>query len=377
MSDLFPAKPNLPIIGRSHREKDKPYRVIQWSTGSVGKAALRGIIEHPDLELVGLVVHDPDKAGRDAGDFCGLGPVGVTATTDIEAALALDADVVSYTASGELRPIEAIDDMERCLRAGKNVVSTSVVMLYYPPAADEGLIDRLKKACVDGGVSCFSSGIDPGFASDLLPLTLSGFCSRIDSIRVQEIFNYNTYNQPEVMFNVMGFSQPIDSTPMLLMPGAVSLAWYPIVRMVADGLGVTLDRVDESLKRCAAPERIETASGPIEKGTIAGLWFQVKGIVGGEERITMEHVTRMRDDIAPEWPQPSGNGGYRIIVKGNPNYTVDLEIIGEDNQHVTGGLVGTAMRIINAIPAVVEAPPGLLSTLDLPLILGHMSTKRR
>jgi 4-hydroxy-tetrahydrodipicolinate reductase len=377
MSDLFQAKPDLPIIGRSRREKDKPYRVIQWSTGNVGKAAIQGIIEHPDLELVGLVVHSLDKAGRDAGELCGLGPVGVTATTDIEAALALDADAVSYTASGELRPMEAIDDMERCLRSGKNVVSTSVVLLYYPPAADKSLMDRLEKACIDGGVSCFSSGIDPGFSSDLLPLTISGFCSRVDSIRVQEIFNYNTYNQPETIVDIMGFSQPMDSMPMLLMPGAVSLAWYPMIQMIADGLGVTLDRTEESLERCPAPERIETASVTIEKGTIAGLWWQVKGIVGGEERIIMEHVTRMRDDIAPEWPQPSGNGDYRIIVKGNPNYTIDMEIVGEDGKHTTGGVVSTAMRVINAIPAVVDAPPGMLSTPDFPLITGHMSSNRR
>jgi len=346
----------------------------------VGRAAIKGIIEHPDLELVGLVVHDADKSGRDAGDFCGLGPVGVTATTDIEAALALDADAVSYTASGETRPVEAIDDMVRCLLAGKNVVSTSVVLIYYPPGVDKGLkeqIDRLEKACIDGSASYFSSGIDPGFANDLLPLTISGFCSRVDSIRVQEISNYNTYYNPDVVLNLMGFSQPMDSSPMLMTPGAVTFYWSPTVRMIADGLGVTLDRIEESHYRCAAPERIETASGPIEKGTIAGIRFQIKGIVGGEERITIEHITRMRDDIAPEWPQPSGNGGYRIIVKGNPNYTVDLDVLGEDGEHVTGGVVGTAMRTINAIPAVVDAPPGLLSTPDLPLIPGHMSINRQ
>src|SRR5437870_13898592 len=136
-----------------------PYRVIQWSTGNVGRLALRAIIRHPDLELVGLWVHGREKVGRDAGELCGVAPVGVKATNAAETLLALDADCVSYTATGDLRPAEAVDDMCRILAAGKNVVATSVVPLVYPPAADPTTVARLEEACRRGGTSCFTSGI--------------------------------------------------------------------------------------------------------------------------------------------------------------------------------------------------------------------------
>ncbi|MBI2706692.1 MAG: diacylglycerol kinase [Actinobacteria bacterium] len=348
------------------------YRVIQWSTGNVGKLALKGIIEHPDLELVGLVVHSEKKAGTDAGELAGLGPVGITATNDVDEALAMDADVVAYTATGDLRPHEAINDMCRILASGKNVVSTSCVALCYPPGAGEqDQVRRLEEACRAGGTSFFTSGIDPGFANDLLPLVLTGFCSRVDSVRVSEILNYDTYDQPEVLFETMGFGKPMDHAPLLLLPGVLTLAWGPIVHELAAGLGIEVERIDEWFERWEAPQRYETAVGPIEAGTMAGLHFELRGIVDGEPKIIIEHVTRMHNDAAPDWPKGNNpQGGYRVVVKGNPTYTMDLEIEGDDGDHNTGGLVGTAMRILNAIPAVVAAEPGLLSALDLPLVTG-------
>src|SRR5262245_42405740 len=178
---------------RSHM----PYRVIQWSTGNVGKLALRGIINHPDLELVGLWVHGADKVGRDAGDLCGLGrKVGVSATSDADALLALDADCVSYTATADIRLPEAVADLCRILEAGKNVVSTSVVPLVFPPGAPADIVERLEAACQKGGTSCFTSGIDPGFANDALPIMLLSACERVDSVRGMEILDYATYYQP-------------------------------------------------------------------------------------------------------------------------------------------------------------------------------------
>jgi len=346
------------------------YRVIQWSTGNVGRLALHGILEHPDLELVGLLVHSPDKAGKDAGELCGTGTVGVRATNDPDEVLALEADAVCYTATGDLRPWEAVDDLSRILASGKNVVSTSVVALVWPPGADPKAVAQLDEACRAGNTSCFTSGIDPGFANDLLPLTLSGFCERIDSVRIMEILNYNTYLQPEVLFDTMGFGKPLDHTPILLIPGILTQAWGPVVEMLAAGLGVKLDEVREEYERMPAAETYETPVGTVEKGTVAGLHFEIQGIVGGRPAIVIEHVTRMHDDVAPEWPQPLGKGCYRVLVEGNPNLTMDLQLIGEDGDHNTGGLVATAMRIVNAIPAVCAAPPGLVSTLDLPLVTG-------
>ncbi|MBV8161931.1 MAG: diacylglycerol kinase [Acidimicrobiia bacterium] len=347
------------------------YKVIQWATGNVGQLALRGILEHPELELVGLLVHSAAKAGKDAGELAGVGPVGVAATNDAEEILALDADAVSYMATGDLRPSEAVGDMARILESGKNVVSTSVVPLIYPPGADPTSVERLDEACRKGGTSCFTSGIDPGFANDLVPLVMSGVAERIDSIRIMEILNYNTYLQPEVLFETMGFGQPMHHTPLLLLPGVLTSAWGPVVEVLAAGLGAKVDEVRETYDRVPAEETYDTAVGTVEKGSVAGLRFEVQGVVGGEPRIVVEHVTRMHDDVAPDWPQPAGKGCYRLIIHGNPNIKLDLQMEGEDGDHNTGGLWVTAMRVVNAIPAVCAAPPGLLSVLDLPLVTGR------
>src|SRR5947209_1743338 len=274
-------------------------------------------------------------------------------------------------ATGDLRPWEAVEDMARILESGKNVVSTSVVPLIFPPAADAKAVERLEAACKAGKTSCFTSGIDPGYANDLLPLALTGVCERIDSVRVMEILNYNTYMQPEVLFDTMGFGKPLDETPLLLIPGILTQAWGPVIQVLGAGLGVTIEDVKESYEREGADRTFETPVGTIEKGTAAGLRFEVQGIVGGQPRIVLEHVTRMGDDVAPHWPQPLGKGCYRVVIKGNPSMTMDLQLEGEDGDHNTGGLVTTAMRVLNAIPAVCEAPPGLLSVLDLPLVTGR------
>src|SRR5436305_13417593 len=277
-----------PSAGSRRKENVMSYKVVQWATGNVGQLALRGIIEHPDLALVGLLVHSADKAGKDAGEIAGVGPVGVKATNDVEDIIALDADVVSYMATADLRPWEAAEDLTRVLESGKNVVSTSIVPLIYPPAAEQKMVQQLEQACAKGNVSCFTSGIDPGFANDLLPLILTGFHLRIDSVRVMEILNYNTYMQPEVIFETMGFGQPMDHTTLLLLPGILSSARGPVVQVIAAGLGVQLDEIRETYDRVPAAESYEAPAGTIEQGRVAGLRFDVEGIVGAEPRIGAE-----------------------------------------------------------------------------------------
>src|SRR4029079_5183677 len=159
---------------------------------------------------------------------------------------------VSYTATGDLRPHEAVDDMCRMLESGANVVSTSVVPLVCRPTSEPRAVSRLEAACRAGGASCFTSGIDPGFANDLLPLTLLGACERVECARVMEILNYDTYDQAEVLFETMGFGQPLDSTPLLLFPGALSFAWGGVVAMIAEGVGVELEEIRETSARVPA-----------------------------------------------------------------------------------------------------------------------------
>ena len=346
-----------------------PYRVIQWSTGNVGRYALRCIIGHPELELVGLAVHAQEKEGRDAGEFCGLPSTGVSATRNVDALLAMDAECVCYTASGDTRPVEAVDDMCRMLASGKNVVSTSVVGLVHPTSFDAGISARLEDACREGGSSFFNSGIDPGFANDVLPLVLSGLSERWDEIRIQEIINYSTYDRPEILFDVMGFGKALSDTPMLLLPGVLTMGWGGTIRLLAEGLGLELEEIREVHERKPAVRPIKIGAHTVEPGTTGAIRFEVQGIVAGQPVVVVEHVTRLDDELAPEWP--NGRGSYRVLIKGVPAMRCEFEFEDEHGDHAVGGVVLTATRVVNAIPAVCEAPPGLLSALDLPLITGR------
>jgi 4-hydroxy-tetrahydrodipicolinate reductase len=169
----------------------------------------------------------------------------------------------------------------------------------------------------------------------------------------------------------MGFGKPMDDVPMLLMPGVLSLAWGSVVRQLAAGLGVQLDELKETVVRLPAPETFEIASGTIKEGTAAAVRFEVLGMYKGRPVCVLEHITRLRADLGPDWPQPAGQGCYRVQVTGEPNYTVDLQLLGTDGDHNTAGLKATAMRLVNAVEAVVAAPPGLLTALDLPLVTGR------
>ena len=347
-------------------------RVAAWSTGNVGKNAIAGIDNRPDLELVGLWVSNPDKVGKDAGRLAGLDrDLGVLATNDVEEIIALGPDCVVHTAMSDDRLFEAMADLERLLRAGINVVSAGPVFLSYPSGPALGMADGVKQAALDGGVSLYVNGIDPGFANDWLPLSLTSISERIEEVRCSEVLNYNTYDQRMIVFDVMGFGKSMDNIPMLLEPGVLTMAWGSVVHQIAAGLGVEIDEIEEFYERVPADETFDIDSGTIEKGTVAGLHFELRGKVGDKTPIVLEHVTRVHDDIAPEWPQPAGKGCYRVQITGEPNYTVDVQLLGTDGDHNTAGLKATAMRIVNSIPAVVDAKPGLVTSLDLPLVTGR------
>jgi 4-hydroxy-tetrahydrodipicolinate reductase len=347
-------------------------RVVQWSTGNVGRHALAGIVARPDLELAGVWVSAKDKVGRDAGELAGLGKLGVTATDDADALLAAKPDCVVYTAMADDRLTEALADLARILRAGVNVVASGPVFLQYPyGVVPDELVEPIHAAAAEGGASLWVNGIDPGFANDWLPLVLTSVSQRIDQVRCLEILDYATYDNKKVLFDIMGFGHALDDTPLLLQPGVLSLAWGSVVRQLAAGLGVTLDRVADFATRLPAPHRIEIPAGVVEEGTTAALRFEVRGIVGERAVLVLEHVTRLHPDLGPDWPRMPGQGGYRVEITGEPNYTLDLALTGSDGDHNTGGLKATAMRLVNAIPAVVAAKPGLLTALDLPLITGR------
>jgi 2,4-diaminopentanoate dehydrogenase len=358
------------------------YRVGQWATGNVGKQALRAIIEHPDLELAGVVVSDPAKVGRDAGELCGLGErTGVLATTDSDALIAARPDVICYTAVGTAgrrevatgrRPTDAVDDLCRILEAGIDVVSTALIPLVHPPSADPETVRRLESSCAQGGSSCLTTGLDPGLMNDVLPLILSGICLRIDAVKVSEVMCYGKWDKPEAIVGKFGFGKPLDHRPPILQPGVLTLMWGSIVHLIAEQLDVGLDEVEESYELCPAPETFEIAAGTIAKGTSAAMRFRVSGIVRGAPVITVEHVTRLRDDLAPDWPAPpfGGSGGYRVEIEGEPSWRLDIANPDADDPTVPGTLA-TALRVVNAIPAVVQAPPGLHTPFTLPMFTGR------
>jgi len=364
-------------------------RVAVWGPGSMGVIALRGVIDHPELELVDLVVHSDVKAGRDAGELCGADPVGVVATTDAAALLDGDADVVVYAAAANLRPLEAVNDMVSILRAGKNVVSCSVVPLVYPNAVDPAFTDPLRQAALTGGVSFFTTGIDSGFANDVLPLALSGVARAIDSIRVTEMFNYATYQDATAVYDILGFGKPPEELPFAATPGVFTFGWGPVLHQLADGLGVRVNDIKETVERIPADISFDTPTGHIAAGTIAGMRSTLTGYVEGNPTFVVDHVSRMHDDIAPDWPQPhisiqprdlgyggaSGRGVYRVEIEGSPSMRCELEMA-DDHDHDLGARMAGASRMVNAIPAVCAAKPGLLSAVDLPLITGTGLVKR-
>src|ERR1700742_55891 len=351
-----------------------PIPVVQLGTGNVGIHALRALITNPEFELTGVWVSSDAKAGKDAAELAGLADsTGVLASTDLDAVLATGPRCAVYNAMADNRLPEALDDYRRVLSAGVNIVGSGPVFLQYPwQVIPDELIKPIEDAAREGSSSVYVNGIDPGFANDLLPLALAGTCQNIEQIRCMEIVDYATYDSAAVMFDVMGFGKPMDDIPMLLQPGVLSLAWGSVVRQLAAGLGVELDQVTERHERVPAPEDFDIASGHIPKGSAAALRFEGHGLVDGKPAVVLEHVTRLREDLCPDWPQPAQPGGcYRIEITGEPSYAIDVCLSSPNGDHNHAGLVATAMRVVNAIPAVVAAPAGIRTTLDLPLITGR------
>jgi 2,4-diaminopentanoate dehydrogenase len=354
---------------------ERIYRVVQWSTGGVGALAVAAISGRPDLELVGVWVHSPDKAGRDAGELAGIGAVGVRATSDVDEVLALAPDCVCYTASGESRPTEAIDDFCRILEAGINVVTTSVPGLLYPAGFDATEVARIEDACQRGKASLYASGIEPGFAGDHLVLTLTTMSQRIRSIRTQEIFGYEHYPVEFTMFEVFGFGKPLDHRCLMELPGVQTSAWGPPVQLVADQLGVELDEIRETYEKRVTDRTLEVAAGTIPSGTVGAVRFETIGVVDGRDAIVIEHINRMAPDLAADWPTAERDGTYRIKIEGEPTLTCDLHV-GTAESFSFDGMLATTMRVVNAIRFVCAAASGIVTATDLPLTLPRHAFNR-
>jgi 2,4-diaminopentanoate dehydrogenase len=348
-------------------------RVALIGTGNCGSLALKQLVQDARFELTGVWVSTDAKVGRDAGALAGLDvTTGVAASNDLDAIIAAEPDCIVYCAMGDTRLPDAMADVRKILAAGINVVGSGLGVLQYPwQVIPDKYIQRIEEAAREGNSTVFMTGVDPGFATDLLPFALAGTCQSIEQIRTMEIADYATYDGATVMFDVMGFGNEIGDLPMLYQPGILSIAWGTAIRQLAAGLGIEVDEIKDAVEQEPAPEDLEVAVGTIKKGTVAAVRFQIEGMVKGKPAIVVEHVTRLRPDLRPDWAQPAQPGGsYRVEITGEPSYVMDICPTSRNGDHNYAALLAAAGRIVNAIPDVVAAAPGIRTTLDMPLVTG-------
>jgi len=348
-------------------------RVVQWATGAVGRHALAATIEHPDLDLVGVFVYSDDKAGRDAGELCGAAPIGVIATRDRDAIVALDADCVLYMPQGEMNPMGALDDICTLLASGKNVISTAVTALIYPASMGPTVVDRLAQACAQGGASFHATGIEPGWASEVLPLTMSGLFRRIDSLLVQELLDYSTYPSTDMLFDIMGFGRVPDADVLGADPAVLGGTFRAPLLLVADGLGATIDDFVYDRQVALATRPFEVAAGRVDAGTVSAMRFSATAVIDGRPALTVEHITRLAEDEAPDWPR---GRGWKVTVEGAPSMVLEAKIATRGEDENDQGCLGTAMHAVHAVVPVCAAPPGIRTFLDLPTIVGRHVLRR-
>lgn len=343
-----------------------PLKVIQWSSGNVGRHAVAAVSRRPGMKLVGMYVYSPEKSGRDAGEIAGIGPIGVKATSDVERILRMKADVVVHSPLPSLvygdDPDADVDMFCRLLASGKNVITT--VGYLNPRVHGRAVVRRIERACSAGNSTFHSTGLNPGWMGDLLPLTMSALSNRIDEVHVLEISNFQHYPSPEIMFDMMGFGK----TPARFRRDAARYSHWltslfrESVQLVADGLGLELDAIKSRTRRVLAERDLQTAAGTVAAGTIAGQHWEWSGQVGRRKVIRHETVWRMHDSVAPDWP----TGNHAVSIRGEPNMRLGMR-----PDWIDGGLISTAMHAVNAIPHVCAAPAGIRTLLDLPRITGR------
>jgi 2,4-diaminopentanoate dehydrogenase len=337
----------------------------------MGSTAIRSAVAFPGLKLSGVITSSPDKDGKDAATFARLdAETGVSVTTDVDAALA-GCDAVAYMASGDIRPDEAVAEIERCLRAGKHVVTPSLYSLYDPRSGPQEWVERLTAAAEKGGASLLVSGVDPGWGNDALAVIAAGLCTRIRSIHCQEIFDYSTYNQPYAVKVSCGFGQPMgreDPVPMLLLPSIPTMVWGGNIRLIARGLGLEIDEITEEVERLPLERSIDTVMGRFEKGTQGAFWLKVIGKSSGRERIVIDHITRIHPSCAPDWPQPDeGVGDHRVIVDGDPQLTILSRADVPGGTRADGGNTTAANRLLGALNWLADQKPRIYDSLDVPM----------
>lgn len=344
------------------------FRVIHVGTGQTGSIALRNVLRSPHLELVGHLVHTAGKVGRDSGELVGAPAVGVMATDSFEDFLALDADCVTYCAAVAMsgRDIgEVVEQLCAILASGKNVVTPSFPELIHPRSLDDATRRKLDDACTQGHSSLFATGIAPGFASDILAVHAASMSELPTKVSVQERIPCGAYRSPG-FFAGLGFGRTPEEDADAYPPGAMVGHIAPPLRLLAEGLGLDLDEVREHRDVAVAERPYSFAAGAIPAGTIASVRMRFDGIVDGQARVHFSSIWSMPDEAVEDWQPPIDAGSTirrltRITIDGDPPVQLDFALTGGE----LPGATATAARVVNAIPAVCAANPGLLSALDL------------
>jgi hypothetical protein len=334
-------------------------RIVQWTTGNVGRRSVQAILAQPGLDLVGCYAWSADKVGRDVGELCGIEPLGIAATDDVDELLGLRPDCVVYN------PMWIdVDEMVRILEAGVNIVSTAAFVTGHSLGAGRR---RIAEACERGGASVFGTGINPGFA-ELIAIVTAGVCDRIDKITVTESADTSAYDSPATELPV-GFARPIDDPELPAMTRAGTAVFEDGVRLIGDALGVELDDVVCEAEYAAATADIDLGSWKIPAGHVAGVAASWQGRLDGRTVIDLR-VRWRKGPIEPDWEIDTG---YVIEVAGRPTMRTRIDIL-PLAEFMVLGMILTALPAINAIPAVVAAPPGIVTYADVPLPLprGHV-----
>ena len=341
--------------------------VFQWATGSVGKAAINAVLEHPDLKLVGCWVHSKAKANRDVGELIGTDPLGVTTTDSIDEVLATEADAVVYA---PLLP--DVDEVCALLRSGKNVVSP--VGWFYPSAAESA---PLEAAAREGNATLHGAGIGPGAATELFPLLLSVMSTGITHVRAEEFSDLRTYGAPDVLRHVMGFGGTPENALRGPMQKLLDGGFFQSVRLVVDRLGFAADpmiRTSQQVAVAAAP--IDSPIGVIAPGEVAARRFCWDAVVTNTVVVRVAVNWLMgEENLDPPWSFGPAGERYEMEVRGNPNTFVTVkgwqpETV-EEGLMSNPGIVATAAHCVNAIPATCAAEPGIKGFFDLPPLTGR------
>lgn len=341
-------------------------RVVHIGTGYTGVIALRRLLSSPGLQLVGQLVHSADKVGRDSGELAGRPAIGVLATGNLAELLALEADCVSYFAPTSGRDSgEVAEQLAAILASGKNVVTPSYPALFHPPSLDDATRHILQAACRQGNSSLFATGVAPGFSSDMLAVHAASMSAQPSTVSIEERIPCGAYRVPG-FFAMLGFGRTASQDAELYPPGAMIGHLAPPLRLLAQGLGLALTDIHEHRDIALADRDYTFAAGEVRAGTIASVRMRFDGIVDGRARLHFSSIWALPEDAVEDW-QPSITAGSRvrrltrITVDGDPPVQVDFALNGGE----LPGSAATAARVLNSIPAVCAAAPGVLSGLDL------------